>query len=332
MPVKRVGKFFLKLLVTLVPAYFVWHNIAASSDLGKNLTEVFRDINLWWLVGASFALVLSHFLGAKQWNTLLVIQDVRMTYRKALKYYWTGLFFNNFMPGNVGGDLKRVVDVKMESGKGVNAGLSATLFDRLFGLFFLNALSLGVGVLFFIKDPRQSPILLPSFGVFMGFCLLFAALFSKRIGKFLERLLQVFFPAKFMKLFTTLRDSFHLFRQKELWIRITIYSACAQILRVSVHWFCGLAIGLDISVSWYFYYIPIVAVISALPISIGGFGPREYLAQTLFALAGVGVMDSVIVQLLAYLVSLVVSLWGAVEFLFIRSATTHADTSSPSLS
>jgi hypothetical protein len=81
-----------------------------------------------------------------------------------------------------------------------------------------------------------------------------------------------------------------------------------------VHFFCGLAIGLDIAVSWYFFYIPMIAVISALPISIGGFGPRELLAQSLFAKAGVPGLESVLVQLLAYIASLFLSLFGAFFF------------------
>jgi hypothetical protein len=55
-------------------------------------------------------------------------------------------------------------------------------------------------------------------------------------------------------------------------------------------------------------------VISALPISIGGFGPRELLAQSLFAKAGVPGLESVLVQLLAYLASLLLSLFGAIFF------------------
>ena len=57
-----------------------------------------------------------------------------------------------------------------------------------------------------------------------------------------------------------------------------------------------------------------IAVISALPISIGGFGPRELLAQSLFAKAGVPGLESVLVQLLAYLASLLLSLFGAIFF------------------
>lgn len=310
-------KFLLKVVVTLVPAWLVWRNIWSTPGIdGQDFWNLMESIHSGYLVLAVLALLFSYLLGAAQWRLLLVRQGVSMSYREVTRLNFVGLFFNNFMPGNVGGDLKKIVDVRSESGQSLGAGLSATIFDRLFGLFFLNALALAVGLLFFIRDPSKSPFLLPSLFVFLGFCLLFAAMFSRRIGLFAERVMAVLLPKRFVERFAGLRDRFHLFRSGQVWLQIFVLSILIQVLRVLVHWLCGLAIGVDIAVSWYFYFIPIVAVVSAIPISIGGFGPREWLAQSLFARVGVGALESVVVQLLAYLVSFVVSMVGGVAFLF----------------
>ena len=110
-------------------------------------------------------------------------------------------------------------------------------------------------------------------------------------------------------------ERFRHFRSVKLWVQISGLSFATQSLRILVHFFCGIAVGVELSVSWYFYYIPLVAIVSALPISIGGVGPRELLAQSLFARAGVASLESVVIQLLAYFVSLVLSLFGAFVFL-----------------
>lgn len=283
-----------------------------------HLIALAHNLHIRYLVMALIALFLSNLLGAAQWRLLLVKQGVSMSYTEILKIYFMGLFFNNFMPGNVGGDVKRVADIRIESGKKLGAGIAATVFDRVFGLFFLNALALSVGVMFFIWDPRKSPFLLPSLAIFCCFCILFAALFSRRFGRWTERIYSRVLPESLVLRFAGLRDRFHLFRNRKLWLEVFLLSAVTQSLRVSVHWLCGLAIGVNIAVSWYFYFIPIVAVITAVPISIGGFGVREASAVFLFKQVGVAPMDSVVVQLLAYFVALTVSILGGLEFLFHR--------------
>ncbi|MCK9182997.1 MAG: flippase-like domain-containing protein [Fibrobacteraceae bacterium] len=314
---RSVAVFCLKLLVTLVPGYFVYKKIVSAPgwDTG-DVFSLFTSSSVVPLVVALLCLTVSNFTGCFQWKLLLEKQNVKMGYFHLVKLYFVGLFFNNFMPGNIGGDVKKVYDICIQGDqKTVGGGLTATFFDRLFGLFFLNVLALAVGVLFFIRDSSQRLFLLPSLWLFLAFCVLFAALFSKRLGKGFRFISQRIFPASVQIRIVHFQDRFQNFRDFRLWLNIIILSGITQGLRVSVHFFCGIAIGLNIGVSWYFFYIPMIAVVSALPISIGGFGPRELLAQSLFERIGVPSLQSVLVQLLAYLVSLVVSLSGAFFFL-----------------
>ena len=309
--------FCLKLVVTLVPAYFVYQNIVSDPEWNVDmLFNLFRDKSVVPLVLALLCLAVSNFTACYQWKQLLERQGVHMKYGKLLKLYHVGLFFNNFMPGNVGGDVKKVYDIRMQGGQDtVGAGFTATVFDRLFGLFFITLLALAVGALFFVHDPEQRAFMWPSVWIFMGFCVLFAALLSRRIGKFFCNLAAKILPDKFETRLLRMFERFQKFRSKKLWTNIICLSMVTQSLRIFVHFFCGIAVGVDLSMSWYFYYIPLVAIVSALPISIGGFGPRELLAQSLFARAGVPNLESVVIQLLAYFVSLLLSLFGAVVFL-----------------
>ncbi len=313
---KRCLIFLLKIVVTIALAYIVFRNIANTPGFDSNdLEKVLSQIKVWPLFVALLCLLVSNLTGCLQWKTLLKTQGVRLSYFHVLRLYFVGLFFNNFMPGNVGGDVKKVYDIRVQGGvDSVGAGLTATFFDRLFGFFFLTLLALGVGSLFFIHDPEQRAFIIPSLWVFLGFCVLFAAIFSRRIGESLAKLLSLIFPENINTRILRMLERFRSFRIWNLWGKLFVLSTITQVLRVLVHYFCGIALGLDIAVSWYFFYIPLVALVSALPISIGGFGPRELLAQSLFAKAGVPVLESVIVQLLAYLAGLVISLFGAIFF------------------
>ncbi len=309
--------FCIKLVVTLVPAYFVYRNIVNDPEWDiSDLFTLFSGDSVWLLAVALLCLCVSNFTACYQWKLLLEKQNVHLSYGRLLKLYHVGLFFNNFMPGNVGGDVKKIYDIRMQGGQDtVGAGLTATFFDRLFGLFFITLFALAVGALFFVHDEEQRAFMWPSIWIFLGFCALFASMFSRRLGNLLNRILGKVLPEKMGTRLSHMFERFRCFRSKKLWFCISCLSAVTQSLRIFVHYFCGLAVGVDLTMSWYFYYIPLVAIISALPISIGGFGPREFLAQSLFARAGVPGLESVVIQLLAYFVSLVLSLFGAVVFL-----------------
>ena len=309
--------FLLKLVVTIVPAYFVCRNIVMDPEWSvDDLYQIFTPNSVWPLLAAVLCLAVSNFTACLQWKLLLERQDVKLKYGHLLKLYYVGLFFNNFMPGNVGGDAKKIYDIRMQGGQdSVGAGLTATFFDRLFGLFFITLFALAVGLLFFMHDEAQRAFMWPSVWIFLGFCALFASLFSRRLGKLLCKLMVKIFPAKINGRLVHMFERFQQFRSMRLWISISALSAVTQSLRILVHFFCGIAIGVELSISWYFYYIPLVAIVSALPISIGGFGPRELLAQSLFARAGVPGLESVVIQLLAYFVSLILSLFGGFTFL-----------------
>ena len=124
---KSLLVFCLKLVVTAVPAYFVYRNIVKAPDWSvDDLYSLFSTHSVWPLFVAVLCLGLSNFTACLQWKLLLEKQDVKLGYGHLLKLYYVGLFFNNFMPGNVGGDAKKVYDIRMQGGQDtVGAGLTA---------------------------------------------------------------------------------------------------------------------------------------------------------------------------------------------------------------
>ena len=105
--------FCLKLVVTLVPAYFVYCNIVNDPEWDvSDLYNLFQKNSVSPLFLALLCLAVSNFTACYQLKLLLEKQGVRMKYGELLKLYYVGLFFNNFMPGNVGGDVKKVYDIR----------------------------------------------------------------------------------------------------------------------------------------------------------------------------------------------------------------------------
>ena len=215
--------FLAKLLVTLVPAYFVYRNIVSAPDW--DIGDLCRLFSVEGILPFSLALVClaaSNFTACLQWKLLLERQGVHLSYGHLLKLYYVGLFFNNFMPGNVGGDVKKVYDIRMQGGQDtVGAGLTATFFDRLYGLFFVTLFALAMGALFFVHDDTQRSFIWPSIWIFLGFCALFAGLCSRRIGRLCTNVMSRFLPQSIGERLVHMFERFTHFRSFKLWWQIS---------------------------------------------------------------------------------------------------------------
>ena len=76
----------------------------------RSLAGSLRQADWRWLGLAFSVLLASNVLGAYQWWRLLGAVGTRIPFWKVCTYYHVGLFFNNFLPAGIGGDIARVVD------------------------------------------------------------------------------------------------------------------------------------------------------------------------------------------------------------------------------
>ena len=88
-----------------------------------------------------------------------------------------------------------------------------------------------------------------------------------------------------------------------------------QVSRILVHALVARALGLRIELTYFFLFVPLLAVIVSLPISFNGIGVREGAGVVLFGLVGVSRAHAFSLQFTTYLVGVAVSLLGGVTFL-----------------
>jgi len=69
-------------------------------------------------------------------------------------------------------------------------------------------------------------------------------------------------------------------------------------------------LGLSVPITYFFLFVPLLAVIVSLPISLNGIGLREGAGVMLFGLVGVGRAEAFSLQITTYLVAVAVSLLG----------------------
>jgi glycosyltransferase 2 family protein len=280
-----------------------------------------EKIRWWYVVYAVILFLLSNVLGSFQWNLLLRSAAIELPTMKVLRAYFVALFFNNFFIGGVGGDVLRAIDVSRNANNGraghTESGVATIVMDRFLGLFTMLWFA-GIGVEL-AHDSRKATLFI--FGLLALFVVAGILLTSRRIGTRADRLITKLLPNRLAIVVVNLRAGFASMRERP---GTLILAACmswaVQGMRILVHYLCAVGVGAisiddPAGLAAFFTYIPIVSIVAAIPISIGGLGPRETAAVMLFHRAGIVGGGVVTMELLAHLVTLVSSLPGAIAFI-----------------
>ncbi|MGL1901271.1 MAG: flippase-like domain-containing protein [Fibrobacterales bacterium] len=282
---------------------------------GERLIDALLGIefHVGWFVVSVVVTLLSLVLGCVQWRMLLSYQGVSIPFTKVFTLFFVGLFFNNFMPGNVGGDVKKVYDMKKYT-EHYSSSFTATFFDRLIGLFAISLISLIAGLVFFYGDTDVGFLILPAIWVCGGIILFMIALFSRRVGLFLDRFLRKLSLEKIADIVVKIQSCFHLYRRGSVWVKLLPLSITIQLLRVSSKYFIALSLGVVFPVSTFLFLVPFIDIVTAIPISIGGHGVREIAATKVYGAVGIAELHGILIQELAYISLAVISVLGAYFF------------------
>ena len=269
-----------------------------------------RGVRPGWLIGAGLLLFTSNLLGSYQWSRLLRVVDTRIPFWKVCSYYHVGLFFNNFLPANIGGDIARVADASRH-GPSKTAAFSAVLMDRLIGTLALASLAL-MTTLPAIDRFHLTLVYLALVGFFAMSVTLVWAVFHPALLPACERILARVGLGALGPHLDDLAERLQGFRAER-----GLFLAFAVAALTQGH-------GLACTCWWrahsgahsaaFFLFVPLLGVITSLPISFNGIGVREGAGIVLFGLVGVSRAAAFALQFLTYLVMVSVSLLGGLAF------------------
>jgi hypothetical protein len=296
-----------RILVSLLLLGYIGYRFKISA-----IVSTMWSANRLLLAGAVAVFMASGVIGAFQWGTLLRFHGVRLRFGGTVARYFMGLFFNYLLPGFVGGDIVRVYKTAVASGQGTQS-FSSTLADRLIGLLVLVLFSLGAFI-FLPSGPSNKA--LPA-AVFMFLMLTgFLALFAFRpLGMLVNRLLGRFIPRSFGEKISSVYGEMHLLtRSPSTLLSVFGLSCMIQVTRISVHFLCGRAVGINLGFSFFALFVPVVEIVASLPFSFGGIGLRETVAFLLFSTMGVNQATVVSYTLLATASGFTGSLPGGLAF------------------
>jgi hypothetical protein len=119
----------------------------------------------------------------------------------------------------------------------------------------------------------------------------------------------------FEKIYTTVKE----YRQAKIALLKSFLLSLLLQADLALTWYLvGYAVGARISVIYYFLYIPIVGLITMIPVTIGGLGIRENSFVAFFTAAGLSGVQATSTSLLYLVINLIYALIGSIVFLFLK--------------
>jgi uncharacterized membrane protein YbhN (UPF0104 family) len=280
-----------------------WHQIGAAFAA--------LDWSLWMIALGLFAL--AQVVSALRWRLLARAVGLDGSIGPFLADYYAGMFCNLFLPSSVGGDVVRAWRLVRRCDPGVpgarlNAALSV-LADRLSGLIVLIILCCAAAVI----CPTPLPFWVVGCVAGLGAAAALSLAALPLLRHVLLPRLRIALP-RYGGVFDTLQrltDGAVLTMQNgPVLFWSTVLSVVVHAANVVLVWVIGVGMGLHVPLASWGVIVPLVALLTLLPISVGGVGLRETGFIVLLHPLGVSAATAVTVSLLSFAVYTAASLGG----------------------
>ena len=306
-------KTILKALISISLLFYLIYT-AEPKKIADVFINILRADGIFYLIIALILAASSVLIMAFRWKILLIVYNIRVKLNKLFSYYLIGLFFNNFLPTSIGGDIVRVMKIVRSTGDKTQ-GTASVIIERIVGMAsILIMATLALTVI--SQQFKNQKLLIISFSLLMLIAVFFASIISERIFSLIKTVLNKITVLKIGEKLIKLFEAIHVFRnRKDVLIKIVVLSFLSQTVVVFLNYSLTLALELPVNLSYLFVVIPVTFLLTMLP-SINGIGIRE--GGYIFLLGKVGISGAGAISLsfLNLLCFIALSLIGAILFIF----------------
>lgn len=264
-----------------------------------------RVINAGTLLAAFGIGLLTTVLSAWRWCLVARGMGISLPLPDAIADYYRALFFNAALPGGILGDVHRAVRHGRDVGD-LGLGVRAVVLERSAGQVVLVAV--GVAVLLALPTPALSPAQLLTIPLVTAVVLaaggLAVVVFA---GSRLRRA-----TSRWGRAFHTAVSAVRLgLLTRRVWPGIVISSTVAVAGYLATFLVAARAAGATAPTAQLVPLLVLALLAMAIPLNIGGWGPREGVCAWAFAAAGLGAAQGLTVAVVYGLSVFVASLPGA---------------------
>jgi glycosyltransferase 2 family protein len=308
-------KFFaiIKLAITALLFFYIFRKIDFH-HFGKTLRN--GRLNVLFL---GFAVLwIGHYICIYRWRMLMRPLMPVLSLGRLFGIYCIGLFFNLTFPTVVGGDVVKMYYAGKPS-KSYAQSFAATFLDRDAGMFAMMIIACAA-ILFYPVIVPGIAVSLIVWGAFFAFVLGNIGIFSPYFHRILTNMLHRLKLSKIAKKVDTISNAFQVMgTHKGVLLLSLLISFFNQLLVIGVTWIMALGLRLDIPFSYFLIFVPVITLISMIPISLNGMGLREYAFMSLFGAVGVAPSACIALGVLSSIVIILSSLPGGIVYIFFRN-------------
>ncbi len=313
-----IGRYFRPVLsIGLIGLLITW----IDTD---TLIDTLGNADLYYLGSAFSLMIISRLLMPIKWNILLRSQNQNIKWKEAIKIYYVSSFFGIFLPATVGGDVLRSFYTQ-KNGIELKDTLASIIVERLVGAITTAGLGIFGGVVFILYFSKVetdlhtviygASILLIAFTLIFYFSL--TTPFSKFVSNVSGRIAKYKKTKKLSEKLLELYQSYFLYKeQKKTLLLFTLLTFVESVLPALWSWLLALSIGIT-SVDFIYYcaFVPIVLLMTRLPITIDGFGLNEGAYVYFLSIVGISATQGFLVGIISHILFLISMSPGAVIYL-----------------
>ena len=309
----RLGR-WLKPAVTIALYLFVFYWTDFSAILGR-----LRTAALGPLVAGIALYAAGQALSALKWHVLLGPVQLTTSYTRLLGYYFTGMFFNLFLPTIVGGDAVKAVLLARETAAPARATMSVFM-ERNTGLCAL--LMIAVVAAYAAPPVKLFGVSLVALAWMLAgsYAVANLALMSPLVYHVADRLIAATpFAGVRVRAASLYQAVAPYVDAVPTLIAALALSLVFQALVIAVVFLNARALSLAVPFSAVAVFVPLVSLAGMVPVSVNGLGVREALYILLFGQIGVTAELAVSLALLYLAVTVVASLPGGIVYAMQRT-------------
>ena len=269
-----------------------------------------RRISVWSLLAAMSITVLTTVCAAWRWQTVARGLGVGLPLRTAVAAYYRSQFLNSALPGGVVGDVHRGVRHGLDAGD-LGRGLRAVVWERMAGqvVFVLFALV----VLLVLDSPVRPAVEWAVPAAVLAVCVAVVLGAFRPDG-----------PSRYARILRAARsDIRNGLLDRRAWPVVAVTSVVTATGHAGVFLVAAWTTGADASPARLWPLAMLVLLAMVIPLSIGGWGPREGVAAWAFAAAGLGAHQGVATATAYGVMGLVATLPGALVLVADRFGRTR---------